>query len=169
MPRSDYRKNCIQFVGQETARVVRVACVVALLFAVWWAGAGSSSALSQVRTPGTGGFDPQCVARPETGIWAVKRPRNKQLSRLEVQIDCRNGLYLARAFVRCGRTDCSWGYAQAVGEGNTMKMVFEGFSALYYVTARSAGAAGLNVLVETRFRDNAKPSVQALYALERAN
>lgn len=129
----------------------------------------SSSASAQMRTPGTGGFDPQCIARPETGIWAVKRPRNKQLSRLEVQIDCRNGLYLARAFVRCGRTECSWGYAQAVAEGELMQMVFEGFNALYYVTARYAGGAGLNVMVETRYRDAAKPSIRALYALERAN
>lgn len=130
---------------------------------------GSSFQLNSVHAQGVGAFDPQCAARPESGVWVARSPRNKDLARLELQIDCRNGLYLARAFVRCGRTECSWGYAQAVAEDEAMKMVFEGFNALYYVSTQYAGAAGLNVTVTTDYRSADKADAEARYVLERDN
>ena len=109
-----------------------------------------------------------CLGPDEVGVWERHRPRNKEFSRLELTVDCDTGLILARAFVRCGRTNCTWGYAQALQTDAKLIMEFGTFAAVHKIRAQYAQAAGLNVTINSTYRSSHKEASERTYVLTRA-
>ncbi len=143
---------------------------------VFSAAGGAAAFFALLLTMTTGAAGKGCNRPQIAQTWINPKANLNEISKLDIHYNCGEkpikaydplsaSLWIVKAYVRCARTDCTWGRAK----GNTYKdgsivSTFSTFSALRTVTMLDEGGL-LKVSVVNKFRDPKRPTENFQYYL----
>lgn len=115
---------------------------------------------------------PNWCAHEGSTVWEANRPAQNALARVTLDIDCvddRVRTVAVKAETRCGRSLCSWSFAErAQAEGPALRALFFTYSATRLMSLHLSGEQ-ISVVVENDYNQPGRlsDSAQAILTLAR--